>query len=485
MSNAEAAIPIDSNDSLDLAVAEAVGSGGRAILLTSEALSRIATGRHAFEQMLREPDRYVYGSSTAPGNRARTMLSAEAAQRQGGTLRQFITSRPGVGGRGLPSRVVRMAILARLANSLSGRGKLTVATAQAIAALLNGTLPEVPSEGLAGSGEVMALSWLLAPIADLPLAIGEAMALVNGSPVASAMIADVAITARRRLDLAEQVFALSAEAARIPLEHYSPLLSEFWPEATYAAALRRLSALLEGGAPQRLSHQAPVSWRIVPNIVAVLDSAINEAARVATNSLRALKDNPTMLLSGGDSSVVSVASSGGYHDHFAGRAIDTVNAGLADLCALASRQVSRLLAGDGLGLPQLLAPRPTDGVGTEYLSWSLTGPLARAQQAAAPAGLSISLEDPGGNQSDIAQPAFVAYERFRICSHALDECLATLAITATVALQIRGAEAPPKIAKLWRMVLAHWDPNTPTASASGEPLRALLQDFNKMGGGEG
>jgi hypothetical protein len=134
-----------------------------------------------------------------------------------------------------------------------------------------------------------------------------------------------------------------------------------------------------------------------------MDSAINEAARVANNRLRALKDNPTMLATGADLSVVSVASSAGYHS--------------------------------------------------------------------------------GGTPSDIDQPAFVAYERFRICSQALDECLATLAITLTVALQNRAAEPPPRFAKLRRMVHARWDLNTPTASASGEPLRALLQDFNNIGSG--
>ena len=67
---------------------------------------------------------------------------------------------------------------------------------------------------------------------------GEPMALVNGSPCAAALAADVALVSRQQLHLAEQVFALSVEAFRAPLEAYDQALDALWEDENEVAALR-------------------------------------------------------------------------------------------------------------------------------------------------------------------------------------------------------------------------------------------------------
>src|SRR6202022_758710 len=101
----------------------------------------------------------------------------------------------------LSEQCVRLAVFARLSNALTGSGKMRVCTAQAVTDLLN-RLPSVPIQAMACSGEVLPLTWLVAPLADLPLEIGEAMALINGSPFATAMACDVALTTARRVQVA-------------------------------------------------------------------------------------------------------------------------------------------------------------------------------------------------------------------------------------------------------------------------------------------
>jgi histidine ammonia-lyase len=56
------------------------------------------------------------------------------------------------------------------------------------------------------------------------LDVKERRSLIDGSPCAAAMAADAALAARRRLRRAKQVFALSTEAFRAPLEHYDAAL---------------------------------------------------------------------------------------------------------------------------------------------------------------------------------------------------------------------------------------------------------------------
>ena len=471
-------LPINSLQDLDLELAAKVATGRYGASLAPELLERIASGRLRYERFMQRQSGHVYGSTTAPGNRFKQLLTAEGSAQQGSSLNAFITRRPGFAGRMLPPRTVRLALLARLTNVLTGQGKLTAPTAEAICRMIGENPPEVPLDGQAGPGEVMALGWLLAPIGDLPLGMGEAMALVNGSPFATAMVADAALTSQRQLKFAFDIFALSAEAALMPRGHFDPRLADGWPDQLYAHALKTLDGRLEGGAPTRAGHQAPVAWRVVPNVMAAGLRASGEAAQTAELSLKALKDNPTFLLAD-DEAGDEVLSSGGYQDQRACRAIDSLNAAWSDLATLAYRQVAKLVGGVDLGLPHMLSRTTQDGVGTEYIVWTLTSSIARAQQAACPAGLALSLEDPGGNQSDVAQPAFIAYARHLEVAGALNECLAALYTTARLALGIRETPVPPLLQELWETVPWQLKSGEPSSAAAGEPMRKIAKHLNE------
>src|SRR2546421_349673 len=147
-----------------------------------------------------------------------------------------------------PARVVRAIVFARLANLVEGHAAAGGQVARAVAGLLEADdLPVVPGEGNGGAGEILALGHLFYELSDrLELTAKERMALINGSPCAAALIADAALAGRGRLELAEQVLALSAEALNVPLEAYSELLEPLWGDEHETAALRSLRSLLQG-----------------------------------------------------------------------------------------------------------------------------------------------------------------------------------------------------------------------------------------------
>jgi histidine ammonia-lyase len=459
---------------MSLANAERLAFDRAHLELGDEAISIMAQGRLRFEAYVAEKGGYIYGSTTAPGSRAKVMLSVEASQRQGEQLRNFIAMQAGLGGEMLAERCVRLGLFARLSNSMTGCGKLRPDTARAIASLLQAP-PAVPLHGVACSGEVMPLTWLMEPLAELPLAIGEAMALINGSPFATALACDVALTARRRVKLAERIFALSIEAAECPAGHFDQRLADRWLDPYYKESLNRLHALLGDSQRKQLKHQAPTSWRVLPNVLATALQALAEVSRSAEIGLQSLKDNPTFLRGdahGGDahSGEDAVVSSGGYHDHRAAKAIDQANSALLDLCVLASRQVAHLLDGVGLGLPALLA-RAGDGVGAEYLSWGMTEPLAAARRAAEATTLDVGLHDPAGNQSDISSLGFIAYGKHRTVARAFDACFTSLAITAALALEFRDSPLPSALRRLGGRLSQIAGSGRRRVDMAGEPLR--------------
>jgi histidine ammonia-lyase len=464
-------IVLRSLSDMTLANAERLAFDRADVELGEEAKSIMAQGRVRFESYMARKGGYIYGSTTAPGSRAKVMLSEEASQRQGETLRGFVSLQAGPAGEMLSERCVRLALFTRLSNSMTGGGKLRPDTAQAIASLLRAP-PTVPMQAVACSGEVMPLTWLMKPLAELPLAIGEAMALINGSPFATAMACDVALTTRRRVELAEQIFALSIEAAECPAGHFDRRLADRWLDPYYKESLNRLHVLLGDSQRKQLEHQAPTSWRVLPNVLASAIQALAEVSRSAEIGLQSLKDNPTFLRGDVGSDQDLVVSSGGYHDHRAAKAIDQVNSTLMDLCILASRHVAHLLDGGGLGLPALLA-RDGDGVGSEYLSWGMTEPLASARRAAEATTLDIGLRDPAGDQSDVASLGFIAYGKHRAVARSFDACFASLAITVALALEFRDTPLPralrPFGERLGRIARSAGS----RVDAVGEPLRKV------------
>ena len=151
---------------------------------------------------------------------------------------------------------MRAIVLARLANFVDGHAAVRAEVATEVAGMLGSPLPEVPGQGNGGAGEIVALGRLFYDLsARLDLEPKERMALINGSPCAAALVADVALAGQARLALAESVFALTAEAAQAPLEAYSEDLEALWGDEHEAAALRSLRALLAGSADDRQAHQ--------------------------------------------------------------------------------------------------------------------------------------------------------------------------------------------------------------------------------------
>ena len=466
-------VVLSSIDDMTLANAARVAFDRVRVTVSDETAARIAGGRVRFEEFMRAKGGYVYGSTTAPGARAKVILGGEEAMRQGQTLRGFVPLQAGIAKEMLPQRCVRLAVYARLSNAMTGSGKLSSDTVQSIADLLD-EVPPVPMQGVSCSGEVMPLTWLMAPLADLPLAQGEAMALINGSPFATAMACDVALTALRRLSLVERVFALSIEAAECPMAHFDIRLAAGWKDPYYRQSLLNLNEVLKGSARHQLKHQAPTSWRVLPNVLASVLRAVAEVAQYAELALQSLKDNPTFIQDPVSSDADIVVSSGGYHDHQAAKAIDAVNSALADLCVLASRQVMHLLDGGGLGLPPLLA-RAADGVGTEYLAWGMTEPLVAARRSAEATTLDIGLHDPAGNQSDIPSLAFTAYGKHRDVARSVDACFASLAVTAMLALQFRDSVKARMKGPLYRNIDGIVRSAARAAEVVGGPLREVTQ----------
>lgn len=474
-------VPIVLGDRQDLTleVFEQVAWQGRSIALHERALARMAECREQFMRLLdHDPDLVVYGVTTGYGAKASVRLSPEELRQH---ARGIFLGPATSFGEPLPERVVRGIVLARFANYLEGHSAVTPALAQAVVAMLDGRpLPPVPALGNGGAGEIQPLATLFAALIEsFPLAEKEMLCLVNGSPCASALLADAVLAARRRLALAMAVFALSIEALKAPLEPYDAALESLWGDPHEALVLRELRAWGEGGAAERRPYQAPVSWRILPRVLGQAARALAQAEDVAATSLRAVTDNPVYVPPDDVHPFGRVLSTGGYHNAAAYPALDQLAAIWAELALLCDRHVTKLLDGNvSLLPPQLL---PTDGGGAAdgtFLGCLGMTAVAYAEQArhAAERTLLPGSEGGGFGQNDVAVPTFPSWRREGEAGRCLDANLALLGAVASQALYVTDRAAPPALTPLLEEIRGLFPPVL-SSRQLGPDAERLTQSF--------
>jgi histidine ammonia-lyase len=350
------AVRLASRSDITLEAFERVAWRGEKVEIAATAVERADAARSAFLRLAATPGVTVYGVTSGFGDRAGVALGEDDRRRQttAAALRAASFGQP------LPERVARGIVLARLANLLEGHAAVGGAVVEAVAGLLDGgALPPVPLQGNGGSGEILALAHLLGPVLDsVELGDKEGLALINGSPCAAALVADAALAARRRLELAYDVFALSVEAFRSPLDAYDEALEGLWGDPFETQALRQVRRRLDGSGERR-PHQGPVAYRILPRALGQAERAAATAAEVAAVSLRSVTDNPVYLPPTEEHADGRVLSTGGYHNAAGPAALHQLALVWADLCQLAERHVERLVysrtpVADGEELSRLL-----------------------------------------------------------------------------------------------------------------------------------
>ena len=456
---------------ITLKVIDAVAWRGSSLEIAPEALALMDRCHETFEALVADrlrddPQALIYGVTSAPGDAAGAALDEVGREERPTRLWTAMSF-----GEALPERVVRAIVAARLANFLEGHAAVRGQTAQAVADMLDAPeLPAVAAQSNGGSGEVLALGSLFYGLsAQLPLTAKERMALINGSPCAAALIADVALAGRRRLELAESILALVAEVAGAPDEHYAAELEELWGDEHEAEALRCLRALLAGSDRIRQRHQASVSLRILPRVLGAARRAQAAAEHAANVSLSTVTDNPVYLPPAPQRPLGAVYSTGGYHNAQAAPAIDGLAFAQTDLCQLGQRLTDHLFQS-----PVTAPLVGHDEWTVKPLHMVQNGWAEEARAIAAPTILSLG----GFGQNDVPALNFLAWRKATAIGRCLDAALAVLAAIASQALYADAREPPPPLRPLLTQIRGSFPPVSRPRPLGGDCER-LTEAFSR------
>jgi len=427
-----------------------VAFGREGVEIGPLARDAMAAARRGFLALL-DSDRtaFIYGVTTRPGVEVATAVPPEQQREHARLFRA--ESGYGFGGGCHSEQVIRGMVFARLVDFVEGHAKVRPQLAERVAALLGAPepLPCVPLGGQAGPGEVLPMLYLTGWVGDLEFEEGEGLALINGSPYSTAVLADTAVRARNRLAQTEALFALSADAFRAPLEAYDEALDDLWADQYQVEALRALRGQLAGADTSgRLSHQAPVSFRIMPRLLGEARRAVAEAERAAAAALCSVSVNPVYFPPGPGHPLGRMASNGGFHNAAASPVLQSLSSCWAELALAAERQIACFHRGAAYGLPNLLSPPGYRGAlsgATNLFGWSVTGYVETARGAADPALMPAAVADP---QNDLSTATSTAHQRERTAAGAFDGALAILALVASQALFVTGRQPAPPLRDL-------------------------------------
>jgi len=466
-------------DRFDITVEAVLRVAWRAepVSLAEAALRRMDDCAAAFDALVQarvriDPQALIYGVTSAPGDRATVALDAEAQARRPTRLWTAMSY-----GEGLPERVTRAILLARLANFVGGQAAVRSQVALAVVGMLNdGPSPVVPAQSNGGSGEILPLGSLFYDLSGrLDLTPKERLALINGSPCAAALIADTALAGRARLVVAEQVFALVAHITGAPREHYAPDLEELWGDEHETAALRSLRDLLGGAASAQQDHQAAVSLRILPRVLGSVRRAQANAEAAAGVSLSSVTDNPVFLPPDGRHPDGAIHSTGGYHNAQATPAIDALGFAHADLCQLTERLSDHLFQH-----PETAPHVGGDEWSVKPLHMAINGWAEEARSIVGPTLLSLG----AFGQNDVPEMAFLAWRKAAAAARCLDGALAGLAVLASQVLYKQRRDAPEALHALIDNVRAIVPP-VEEPRALGAECQHLYERLTQAATGQG
>ncbi|NVZ79266.1 aromatic amino acid lyase, partial [Pseudomonas gingeri] len=354
---------------------------------------------------------------------------------------------------------VRAIACARLAGLAQGRSGISLATAQALLALLNADIcPEIPLTGSLGESD-------LAPLAHLSLGLlGEgwvqwqgqrlpaAQALArSGLPVArlsgkdglalvSANAASVGLgtlllaEADRALDSLLAALALSCEGYRANLSPFQPWAARLHPTNGHARQCAALLALLKGGEleqPQSARRlQDPLSFRCGGVVQGAARHAWEQLRETLSMELASGADNPALIVEEGQ-----VLANANFDSTHLALASEGLGLAFSRLAVCSAERLAKLLSPDSSELPRFLIETPGH-VGLAALQRTSAALVAQIGHLANPMpAVCIPVAD---RVEDYAGQALAVIEKTRELTRLLQTQAAIELIAAAQAVDLRG-----------------------------------------------
>jgi phenylalanine ammonia-lyase len=435
-----------------------VARGGQPISIGISARRRIVRGRERLDELIARGER-IYGVNTGVGGNIGISLAPEQME----TMQHNLVRHLACGtGQPLPRDAVRAATLLRVATFLTGASAVRVEIVETLAELLNrGVTPVVPRYGSVGaSGDLMPSAYIARVLAGegeaefegrrLPavetlaaagmrpmrFAPKEALALINGTTVMTAVAALLWVDAFQVLRALLGAVALSVEALQAPSQPFEPWVHELKGHPGQIAVAAHLRELLAGsGYTRESSGQTCYSLRCVPQGLGPAWEGLEGGRATVEREINSANDNPLI-----DPETGRMYKAGNFYGGHIARLLDTWK---LDFAAMANwgNALMAVLVDDRFssGLPMNLTPQPGVNCGFKGMQLSVTSLTCAVRQMAGPSSIH-SLPTEQYNQDVVSLGMHAAVTAMDALECVRNET-AMLLLASSQAVDLRGGPA--------------------------------------------
>lgn len=459
-------------ESLTIREVVQVARFGKKVRLAPAAIERMNASRAYVDDLVQSGGAAVYGINTGLGFFSNKRISTEDAAR---LSRNLVLSHAVGVGEPFPEEVVRAAMLIR-ANTLAvGHSGVRPVVVETLIRMLNAEVyPLIPDQGsLGSSGDLAPLSHLAlvftvdgdetggqaflggrvvsareamqsAGVDRILLSAKEGLALSNGTSFSAALAALAVADGENIVRHAEYATALVFEALLGVTSALDDRLHRARRHRGQMEVAKRLREFLKGSTlvDSDARVQDAYSLRCAPQILGPVCETVEFAARWVEDELNAVTDNP-LIFREGDRAWRAI-SGGNFHGEVLAFAADFLGIALAEVGALAERQINRLLLGEAYyGLPTMLVNRPEDaGLNSGLMMPHYTAAsLVLENQTLAHPDSVHSLPTSAG-QEDVNANSHTAAKHLRSIIENVENILAILLFTAVQAIDLRVERTP-------------------------------------------
>ncbi|MBN2342651.1 MAG: aromatic amino acid lyase [Deltaproteobacteria bacterium] len=441
----------------------AVSAGECDVVLSDEAtfVKCILDGRDALEH-LKEKQQVVYGVTTGVGDSCTTSVSKENADQFALNLLRF----HGCGmGEYLDERTSKAVLLVRLASLKTGFSAVRLELLQFLTRLLQlGITPRIPAEGSVGaSGDLTPLSYVAAVvvgerevyhngevrptktvfdeqgITPLALKAKEALAIMNGTSVMTAIACIAYARAARLVRLGAAVTAMLVEVLQVNKGHFDLRIFEQKPHPGQLAVARQICRQVKYDANYQLKDgeriQATYAVRCAPHILGVLEDSLGWMRQFIETEINSVNDNPLIDPKRGD-----VLHGGNFYGGHIAFAMDSMKNAVANLADLFDRQMALLVnERKNNGLPPNLSGAPVSERsihhGFKAVHIATSAFASEALKGAMPASV-FSRSTESNNQDKVSLGTISARDCIRVLE-LTEQNLAALLLAAAQGIDLR------------------------------------------------
>lgn len=429
-----------------------------AVALHDSTRQHIEAGRAYLDRKMAQSNDPVYGINTGFGDLHNTRIApTDMAQLQVNLVRSHAC------GAGAPvdPELVRIMLLLKAKGLAFGHSGVQLATVECLLACYNRNLtPVVYEQGsLGASGDLAPLAHLTLglmgegelvengqhfPAADLlqkhgiqPLALGakEGLALLNGTQFMSAHAAWIALRARRLLDWADVIAALSLDAFDGRVEPFFGPVHDVRPHAGQGHVAGHLRLLLSDSelANRTKSHvQDPYSFRCIPQVHGASRDALGYVEQVVETEINSVTDNPTLF-----PDEDRIISAGNFHGQPLALALDFAAIALSEIGSISERRTFKLVSGNR-GLSPFLSPKPGLNSGFMIPQYTAASLVSRNKGLCTPASVD-TIDSSNGQEDHVSMGANAAVKAKQVLENV--ECILGIELmNACQAIELRLPE---------------------------------------------